>query len=85
MNWADTFDGATGMAIEIAGTALLFLGVLCAAGVLLLVVYLGAKVLQAMLRLAIRQLRVKAFDSRVRFYPATPADEESLKEFLASH
>ena len=60
MNWADMFDGGTLMAVEVAGTVLLFLACVCACGVVLLALYFAGKLLQALQRFAVRQLRAKA-------------------------
>ena len=55
------FDGGTLMAVEVAGTVLLFLACFCACGVALLALYFAGKLLQALQRYAVRQLRAKAF------------------------
>ena len=64
MNWADIFDGGALMAVEIAGTVLLFLACVCACGVVLLALYFAGKALQVLLRFAVRQLRARAFFAR---------------------
>ena len=64
MNWADMFDGGTLMAVEVAGTVLLFLACVCACGVVLLALYFFAKAGQALQRYAVRQLRARAFVTR---------------------
>lgn len=62
MNWADMFDGGTLMAVELAGIVLIFLACVCAAGVFLLGLYLTAKLSQALLRYAVRQIRSKGLN-----------------------
>ena len=63
MNWADMFDGGTLMAVEVAGTVLLFLACVCTCGVVLLALYFAGKLLQSLQRYAVRQLRTRAFTS----------------------
>jgi len=50
------------MALELGGIVFVFLAVLCGVGVLLLALYFAAKLFEALLRFAVRQIRARAFD-----------------------
>jgi hypothetical protein len=87
MTWADMFDGATLVAVEIAGTVLLFLGVLCFVGLIVLAVYFAGKILQALLRLMFATRRWSRTDAPLLSLP-TPdlvlADRTALAERLGT-
>lgn len=69
---ADLFDGATLMAIEVAGTALIFLCCVVIIAAVMLALFIAGKCVEALVRFAVRQIRAKAFASpRSEFYPAT--------------
>ena len=59
------------MALELGGIVFVFLAVLCGVGVLLLALYFAAKLFEALLRFAVRQIRAKALTPSRTFYPAT--------------
>lgn len=63
------FDGATLLAVEAAGVMLLMLALMFAIGMAALALYASGKVLQAVLRFAVRQLRAKAFESAGELEP----------------
>ena len=81
----DLFEGAQSMAVEILATALIFLAVTTLVGCILLAIYFAAKLLQALVRYAVRQLRAKAFTQpEHNFYPATLASSCERPAFHVS-